>query len=232
MEYDEEQGLRIGANTTQHTVEMSDLLKREYPILAYAASKVGNIRVRTMSTVGGTVCEADHQADLPPTLMALNATVVADGINGRREIPISEFYVGPYETVLETNELVVEVKVPAMGPRSAGVYLKHVTGPITDRPCLGVAAVGRLDDEGNLADISIVFGGIAGVPWRPEGAEAAVRGQKLSEENIAAAANAAYEAADPIGDLRGSSWYKKEMVKVFTSRALTQLNEKLQKGEK
>lgn len=232
MEYDAEQGLRIGANTTQHAVEMSDLLKREYPVLAYAASKVGNIRVRTMSTVGGTVCEADHQADLPPTLTALDATVIAQSVNGRRSIPISEFYVGPYETVLEPNELVVEVQVPPMGERSAGVYLKHVTGPITDRPCLGVAAYGQLDESGVLSEIRIVFGGIAGVPWRPEEAEAAVRGQRLSDENIAAAAEAAYAAADPLGDLRGSAWYKKEMVKVFTTRALNQLREKLEKGEK
>ena len=232
IEYDPSTGLRLGANTSQHAVEMSELLKREYPLLAVAASKVGNIRVRTMSTVGGTVCEADHQSDLPPTLMALGAVVVAQGPEGRRTIPISEFYVGPYETVLAHNEMVVEVQVPPMRAGSAGVYLKHVTGPITDRPCLGVAAVCGRDGSGRVDHVSIVLGGIAGVPWRPEGAEEVLRGSELDDETIRRAAEAAYEAAEPMGDLRGSAWYKKEMVKVFVARALTQLREKLDKGEK
>lgn len=216
------QGLRIGSMFSQHGLEISAELKRHFPMLASAASKVGNIRVRCQSTVGGTLCEADHQSDVPPTLTALDATVAVAGVGGAREVPIGQFYLGHYETVLQPGELVTEVQVPDLPTGARGVYLKHVTGPVTDRPCLGVAAVIRTDKSGRVDHARVVAGGVAGMPWRIESAEALLMGERPGDSLFDKIAETAYTEADPMSDLRGSAWYKREMVKVFVRRALEQ----------
>lgn len=213
-------GLRLGAMTTQHSLEVSDVLRRRFPVLAAAASRVGNIRVRTMSTVGGTVCEADHQSDLPPALVAHDARVRAVDPAGDRWIPLQDFYLGPYETVLRPGELVLEVFVPDLPPGTRGSFLKHVTGPITDRPCLNVTTLLRLDDQGRCADIRVVVGGVAGKPWRVREIEPLCAGKPLCEELVAQASETAHGLADPVADLRGSTWYKREMVRVFVRRGI------------
>lgn len=216
-------GLRIGALTSQHDLEASALLADRYPALRRAASQVANIRIRVMSTVGGSLCEADHQSDLSPMMTALGATLTVQGPDAERQVPLAEFYTGPYETVLQPGELVREVQVPELPAGSRGTYLKFVTGPASDRPCLGVAAVAQLDSAGRCQDVRLVLGGIAGVPWRVREAEALLVGERLSATAIAAAAQRAYQLADPLDEPRASAWYKKEMVRVCVGRALAEL---------
>lgn len=227
LEHKAGKGLRIGAMFSQHGLEISDLLKAHYPILASAASKVGNIRVRCQSTIGGTLCEADHQADVPPVLVALDATLSAASRNGIRQIAVAEFYRGHYETALEPGEILIEVQVPELATGTVGTYLKHVTGPITDRPCVGVAVLLRADEGGRIAAARIVVGGVSYQPWRVAAAEAALLGEPPSASLFEKAAAIAYEQADPLSDLRGSAWYKREMVNVFVRRALEEAAEQL-----
>jgi len=215
--------VRLGSMVTQHTLEISPLIRQRLPMLAEAASTVGNIRVRVVSTVGGSLSEADYQSDLAPALAALGARVHIHGRQGGRAVPVVEFLRGMYEVDLQPGEVVAAVEVPLPPPGSAAAYLKHVTGPITDRPCLGVAAVVTLDGTGRCRALRVALSSVMGFSSRPlviDGAAAGVAGRPLDEDAIAAVADAAYAQADPPDDLRGSAWYRREMTRVFTRRAL------------
>jgi carbon-monoxide dehydrogenase medium subunit len=221
--------LALGAMVTQHTLEVSQSVRRRCPVLAAAAAKVGNIRVRTVSTAGGSLCEADYQSDLAPTLACLGARVCVWGPQGARTQPVVEFLRDAYDVDLARGEIVVGIEIPVPPPDAVAVYLKHVTGPITDRPCLGVAALVGLDGEGACTGLRVAVGSVRGVSSRPlvvDAGDVAVAGRRLDDEAIAAVAEAACARADPPSDLRASAWYRKEMTRVFVRRALAQARER------
>ena len=215
--------LHLGAMVTQHDVEISPIIRRAVPLLPEAAGKVGNIRVRCASTVGGSLAEADYQSDLAPALAAADARVEIYGPDGTRLVPVAEFLRGMYEVDLRPGEVVAGVRVPLPPAGTGMAYLKHVTGPITDRPCIGVAAVVTLDSGGICRGLRVALSSVLGFNSRPLVVDAAViggEGRRLDDAAIDVVAEAVYREADPPDDLRGSSWYRKEMTRVFTRRAL------------
>lgn len=225
--------LALGAMVTIHAVSQWTLARERLPLLAEALAMVGNIRVRTMATIGGSLCEADYQSDLSPVLVALGATVVLSGRGASRPVPVADFFTGLYETALQGGEILVGVEVPLLPPGSGTAYLKHVTGPITDRPCLGVGAIVTLDDTGECRDVRVAVGGAIGMTSRPllvSGLSALAAGSRLTDDLIGAVAEEAYRQADPMSDLRASSWYRKEMARVFTRRALRAARERAKSG--
>ena len=218
-----EGGVSIGACTRLRTIEHSPVVAERLPLLRTAVGLIANVRVRAAAMAGGTLCEADYQSDFPIALMALGGRVRARGSRGERVIPIEDFYVGPYTTALETDELVTGVEVDA-APQSAGTaYLKCVTGPSTDRACVAVAAVKDLDSAGRCVHARLVVGGVNGVSSRPlrvKSAEDLVLGDKLTTGAIAQMSAIACGEADPVSDIKAPAWYKKQMVQVFCRRAL------------
>lgn len=216
--------LFFGALVTQHTLETSPQVHRHLPVLAEAAAKVGNIRIRAVSTVGGSLCEGDYQSDLSPTLACLGARVQIHGPEGVRTVPVLDFLRDTYEVDLARGELVTGVEVPLSPCNSAAAYVKHVTGPITDRPCLGVAALVALEAAGDACtELRVALSSVHGVSSRPllvDAAAIGVRGRRLDDAAIEAVAEAAYTRADPPSDLRASAWYRKEMTRVFVRRAV------------
>ena len=120
LSYITDQGshVAIGALTRHHDVHHSELLAREVPLLAHAAGQVGDPQIRHRGTIGGSVAHADPASDLPAVLLALDATLVARGTDGAREIGIGEFFQSLFETVLEPGELLTEIRVPKPGRRS------------------------------------------------------------------------------------------------------------------
>jgi aerobic carbon-monoxide dehydrogenase medium subunit len=215
--------LFLGGLVTQHTLEISPRVRRDVPVLAEAAAKVGNIRIRAVSTVGGSLCEGDYQSDLSPTLACLGARVQVHGPEGVRTAPVLDFLRDTYEVDLARGELVTGIEVPLPRPNAAAAYVKHVTGPITDRPCVGVAAVVAVDAAGNCEDLRVALSSVQGVSSRPllvDAAAAGIAGRRLDDAAIDAVADCAYRRADPPSDLRASAWYRKEMTRVFVRRAL------------
>jgi aerobic carbon-monoxide dehydrogenase medium subunit len=213
----------IGSMVTQHTLEISTRIRDRLPVLAEAAAKVGNIRVRTVSTVGGSLCEGDYQSDLAPTLSVLGARVLLHGPRGGRTAPVEEFLRDAYEVDLARGEIATAVEIPMPPEGSTAVYLKHVTGPITDRPCLGVAVLLSLASDGTCRTLRVGLSSVMGFSSRPlviDGAAIGVTGRAVDEESIQAVAQAAYDRADPPSDLRASGWYRKQMVRVFVRRAI------------
>jgi aerobic carbon-monoxide dehydrogenase medium subunit len=122
LSYISDQGshIAIGALTRHHDVEHSELLDREIPLLAHAAGQVGDPQIRHRGTIGGSIAHADPASDLPAVLLALDATLVARGDDGSREIPVGEFFQGLFETVLEPGVLLTEMRVPLRAARSRG----------------------------------------------------------------------------------------------------------------
>jgi carbon-monoxide dehydrogenase medium subunit len=215
--------LTLGSLVTQHALEVSPIVRARLPILAAAAAKVGNIRVRTMSTMGGSLAEADYQSDLAPALAALGATVHMYGGRTTRSMPVADFLKDMYETDLQRGEIVTGVDVPVPPAGSGAAYLKLVTGPITDRPCLGVAAVVTLDGDGRCRALRVALSSVMAFSSRPfavDGESTGVVGRPLDDAAIEAVADRVYAAVDPPDDARATAWYRREMTRVYVRRAL------------
>ena len=210
--------LRIGALVRHKTCERSELLRGRYGTLGATAPQVSDPIVRNLGTLCGSVAHADPQGDWASALLATGAEVVAQSSGGTRTIPIGEFMLGPFMTVLEPTELITEVRVPDPGARSGGTYLK-LERKVGDFATAGVAVHVSLDN-GTIGRAGIALTGVGATNIKATAAEESLAGAEPTDEAIAAAAALAAEAADPVGDHRGSVEYKRNVVRVFTERGL------------
>ena len=215
-------GLRIGALATIRDAEMSVLIRERNPTLSRTFGKVGNIRVRNAATVGGNLSEADYASDPPCVLVALRARVKANSVRGEREIPVATLFRGFYETALDPDEILTELIVPDLAPGSRSIYLKYISRSSEDRPCVGIAAVLETEPDGSCKDLRLVAGAVSEIPQEIESAEAMARGKHLTDSLIEEIAEAYADAIDPLSDLRGSAWYRKQIIRVMARRALQQ----------
>ncbi|MFL5800721.1 MAG: FAD binding domain-containing protein [Roseiflexaceae bacterium] len=222
LSYIKEQGgeLRIGALTREAELDASDLVRTRYLLLADTARVIADPLVRNMATVGGNLAHADPANDHPATMLAYGATVVATGPSGQRVIPIAEFFTGLFATALASDEILSEIRIPTPPAHSGGAYMK-LERKVGDYATAAVAAQITLDAGGVCQYAGIGLTAVDSVPVKAVRAEAALRGQPLSDEAIRAAAQTASEECDPTADLRGSADYKRAMVKVLARRALT-----------
>ncbi len=216
-------GLHIGALTRLRAVERSAAVREFCPALAKAFGVVGNVRIRNQATVGGNLAEADYASDPPAMLLALNARARTVSPAGEREIPLAEFFLGFYTTALAPDEIVTEVSVPPLAETARAAYLKFASRSAEDRPCVGVAAVADLDESGRCRDLRVAVGAAVETPQRLAKAEAMAKGNKITDELIAAVADEYSRSLDALSDARGSAWYRREMIGVFVRRALTAL---------
>ncbi len=216
-------GMSFGACARLREIESSTLVRDRLPLFGAAVQHIGNMRVRSAATVGGTLCEADYQSDFSVALMALGARVRARNRHGERLIPIEDFYTAPYATALKPAEVAVEIEVDAAPQATSSAYLKCVTGPVTDRPCVAVAAVVGLDTKGGCVYCRLVAGGVNGFSSRPlriTAAEKLATGAVITSQTIEAMCEIAFNESDPASDLKAPAWYKKKMTTVFCRRAL------------
>jgi carbon-monoxide dehydrogenase medium subunit len=207
--------LRLGAMTSHRAVERSDVVKDGWPTLAFNFSVVASPRVRNQATVGGVVADADYASDPPSMLAALRARVVARSTRGEREIPMEEFVLGHYETALEDEELITEVRVPRGDGRS--VYRKFRSRSSEDRPCVSIAAV---RENGGLR---VVVGAVAERPQYFPEVCAIAEGERLDGELAAEVGSRYAEEIQPLSDSRGSARYRRRVIAVEVRRALEDL---------
>lgn len=212
--------IALGALVRHRDVELDPLVRERLPLLAEVFGVVANVRVRNAATVGGVLAESDYASDPPAVFLALDAEVDVAGPAGSRSIPIAEFFVAFYETAIEPAEIVTGVRVPIPPAGSVGVYEKYVTRSSEDRPCVGVAALVRLAADGTAADVRVAVGAAAETPQRFPDLEAAARGRRLEPDVLAAIAAGYAERIETLDDMRGSAWYRTEMVKVWVRRAI------------
>jgi len=225
INYDEQHGLKIGALTTIRDLETSIELQKRYPIIPQAASQLGSVAIRNVATVGGNLCNALPSAEMAQPLIALSASVKIVGPDGDRLIPLEDFFTGVGTTALKKNELLVEIQIPAQSPDTWGLYFKHSVRGTIDLAIVNLAIVITLERQNKTCkDIRIVMGAVAETPIRAKEAERVLRGKEIDKQLISKAAKTASEEAHPrAGSIRGSVEYKKEMIRVFTGRALREL---------
>lgn len=219
ISFDPQTGLRIGALAAIYDIEASPLVRQHYPVLAEACHVVANIRIRNMATLGGNVAHGDYQSDPPTVLVALDAAVELLSRAGRRQIKLTDFLKGSYETALEPGELISELIVPPAG-HLRGTYTKFTTGSSEERPCVGIAALASMDKD-ICVELRLVIGAVSPKPMRFKSGESMARGEKLTAELIERIALAAGQSVDPIDDLRGTAAYKRHVVHVLVRRALS-----------
>jgi carbon-monoxide dehydrogenase medium subunit len=200
----------IGALTRHMDIENSALLQADAPLLAHAASHVGDPQVRHRGTLGGTIAHADPASDLPATTLALGATYVAQGPNGTREIAAGDFYQGFLTSALEADEMLTEVRVPKMN--GAGWSFQKFNRRAQDWAIVGVAAWRSNGDSG------VALVNMGSTPVMASSVSSALAGGASIED---AAAQAGAEA-DPQADLNASVDYRNHLAKVLVKRALTE----------
>ncbi len=221
INYDKEKGLRIGALTTIRSLEKSAELCQRYTVISQASSQLGSVAIRNMGTLGGNLCNAAPSAETAPALIGLSAKARIVGPDGERVVPLEDFFTGPGTTVLKTAELLVEIQVPVLPPRTKGVYLKHAIRGAIDLAIVGVAIIITLEPETKVCeDIKVVLGAVAPTPMRAKKTEELIRGKRIDDTLINESAESASTEAHPISDVRASAWYRTEMVKVLTRRVL------------
>jgi aerobic carbon-monoxide dehydrogenase medium subunit len=215
---DPDGSLRIGALCRHADLEFSDLLKSTQPTMAAAAPLVADPLVRNRGTLVGSLCHADPQGDWASVLLSLGGSVIAQGPGGRRSIPLSEFVTGPFQNVLEHDEIAVEAVVPPAAGARAGGYLK-LERRVGDFATVGVAVAVETSGP-DVVRAGIALTGVGGSTIGATEAAAALTGGPLTAESIAEAAGLAASAAQPRTDHRGTAAYKRQLVRVFVTRIL------------
>lgn len=215
----EENGvLKIGALTREAEIEHAGLLKQKFPIFGDVTKLIADPQVRNMGTVGGNLAHGDAANDHPAAMLALRATVIANGAGGQRSIPIDEFFFGFYTTALQPGEILTEIQIP-VPPKGTGSAYHKLERKVGDYATAGVAVQLTIENDVCKA-IGIGLTNVNPTPLRAARSEQFLLNKSLTDENIATAARLASEDCSPSSDLRGSEEYKRAMVAVLVKRMI------------
>jgi carbon-monoxide dehydrogenase medium subunit len=218
--FDPQKGLTVGALVTHHEIETSTLVKEKFPVLAEAEKEVANIRVRNMGTVGGNLASGEPLTDLAQILIGLGSEAKIVGPRAERTIPVEELFVDFYQTSLAEDEILTQVVIPPLPPRSGVAYIRFSSSSVVDKPAAGVCMRVSLDATGEACRIvRLVLGCVGATPVRARRAEDVAAGKKITAELAEEAAALAAEECNPISDLRGSEAYKRAVVRALVRRA-------------
>lgn len=222
--FDSQGALRLGPLLTMQALSTSPALTGGFTLLAKAASKVGSLQVRNRATIGGNICQASPSGDTLPALLCLNSRAKLKGKEGERIISLEDFFLGPGKNALGTDEILTEILIPPPPEKSCAVYKKLSLRRAMDPAVVGVAILGTFDRlRGCFKEIRIGLGAVAPTPLRAKKAEGMLTGVRVREGLIKEAAAAASDEARPLSDIRGSEWYRREMVKQFTEEAVKEM---------
>lgn len=220
LNYIREEGgaLHIGATSTHYSVESSALVRAKCPLLSATAAAIGDVQVRNMGTMGGSVAHADPAADYPAALQALEAKVVIRGAKGERTVSIADFFVDSFTTTIEPGEVIREIIVPVEEAGTGTSYQKMVQ-PASGFAIVGVAArVRRSGGKITLARIGVT--GLSNIGYRATAAEKALEGTAGSADDVAKASALVSQGADANSDLHASADYRKHLTAVYAARAI------------
>ena len=213
------ESLIIGALTVHADIAASDLVSKQLPGLADAASMIGDVQVRNRGTVGGSVAHADPAADLPVILTALNASFVLQSASSNRTVAADDFFIDFYTTAVTANEVLTEIRVP-LPPSGAGTAYAKLPHPASGYVVVSAGVLIHRQPSGQCASARIAIGGMGSNPIRATATEAALHGQPLTPDVIARAAAKAAEGTDPDDDSYASADYKRHVATVYARRAI------------
>lgn len=214
---DEGDAIAIGALVTYAELKASALLRERCALLPRAASVVGDVQVRNRGTIGGALAHADPAGDLCAAVLALDARLKLVSTRGERWVWAGEFFLGMYASVLEPDEVLAEIRVPAIaGWRCA--YLKAARRP-SDFALVGVAVRCRIDGRA-CADLAMAITGVSDRVFRARSVEEALNGRELETALIEETASRSMDGVDVSGDIHASSEYRTHLARVYVSRAI------------
>ncbi|MBU0513190.1 MAG: xanthine dehydrogenase family protein subunit M [Proteobacteria bacterium] len=226
MEVDSEGEVEIGSLTTVADLAASPMISKKFSVLSQAAATIGSLQTRNKATVGGNISRAAPSADLVPALLVLEARAILLGPGGQREVPLSEFFLGPGLTVMGPQEILTRIMVPPAPVASSSLYLKQGRRKSVDLAIVGVAVLVAWAEEHNLCrEARIALASVAPQPMRAHQAESWLAGQMMSPELINQCADAAAAEARPISDSYGDEWYKRHLVRALVTRCLRRLSD-------
>lgn len=209
----------IGALVRHRALERGEGPLRDCPILQEAAALIGNVRVRTLGTIGGSLAHADPAAELPAVARALDGTLVVRGAAGERAIPAHEFFVGALTTALAPDEVIVGIRLPVLGP-GVGYAVTEFTRRAGDFAIVAAVAVVEVRPAGEIARARVALAGVGSTPLRLPGVEAALASERPDPRILRRAAEGASREIEPEGDAHASAAYRRHLARVLTARAL------------
>lgn len=223
-------GLRLGAMVRQRRLERDPLVARHAPLLFEAMPCVAHPQIRSRGTLGGSLAHADPAAELPVIVLALDARLRAQSTHGERWIPAADFFQGLFTTVLTPEEMLVEIALPALPPRTGTSFLEFARRR-GDYAILGVAAVVSLDERGGCQQARLVYLNAGDGPVDARQAAELLRGRPLTPAACLAAANhAAEHEIAPTGNVHATPAYQRHLARVLTRRALAVAVERARGG--
>jgi carbon-monoxide dehydrogenase medium subunit len=222
--YDPRRGLGVGAAVTMNQLARHPDVLAHYPLLAEAANSVASYQLRNRATVGGNLCNASPCADIAPATLVMDGRFVLRQPHDDRTVPAASFFLGPGQSVLLADEMMVSIDVPAPPAGSVGRYLKLGRNKVGDLALVSVAVLGYPDPTASSGQrFRIALGSVAPVPLRVPEAEALLAEHLDGEASLRLAAQKAVEAASPIDDVRSSAAYRSAMVYNLTLRGLREV---------
>jgi carbon-monoxide dehydrogenase medium subunit len=211
--------LSIGAFLTHSAIEKSSIVRLNYPILHDAAKNIGSVQIRNVATIGGNLVNAVPSADGAIPLIALDGKAQIYGTKGRRSVDLGRFFLGPGQCDLDRGEILLEIVIPPLLPRTGGAYVKHGRREAMELPMLGVGVLLSLEEDSTTcARARICLGVAAPTPLRCLEAEKYLTGKTVDDTSLAEAGRIAAEESRVRDSIRGLAWYRREMVGVLVKR--------------
>jgi len=219
---EEGETVRIGAMTRERHLEFDPSIAKRTPLLTEAASFIAHPQIRNRGTIGGSIVNADPAAELPVLMLTLNARLKAKNVSGERWIDAQEFFVGMFTTALELDEILVEIELPFMSPRTGWSFLE-VAPRAGDYALMGVAALVTLDENGKCKRAKLVYLNAGDGPVDAKEAARLLEGEKINDQLIESAAGLAGEKEiNPFGNIHTSPEFQRHLANVLTKKALKQ----------
>jgi len=217
-----ESDLFIGACTTMAAISRHPAVQKRFGALKSGADNMGTHLIRNRATIGGNVCNASPAGDTLPALLVYDAAALAESPDGKREIPLTDFFKGPGKTDLKNDEILTGFRLPYPQDHSGAHYIQLGKRKSAEINVVNAASFLTIDPgTGKIVSVRIALGSVAPTPIRAPEAEAALMGRTAGDDVFnAAAENARFKDCSPIDDFRGSAAYRRAMVGVLTKRTL------------
>ncbi len=217
--YNTSDGLSVGAATPVYLLYNDNDIQTHYPALVEAITVIGGTAIQGRASLGGNLCNSSPAGDSLTSMMALGAIANIAGPNGERDVAVSEFFTGPGRNILDLGEFVVAISFATPPANSGAAWQRFIPRNEMDIAVVNCGSYVQLDGE-IVTDARIALGAVAATPIMVPAAAEALIGRQITDETISAAAEASYEAATPIADMRGSVKQRKHLSKVLTQRTL------------
>lgn len=202
-------GIRIGSLTTINDIAKSNLINSLFPPLSLACKYLGSTQVRNRATIGGNLCNASPAAETAAPLLIYNTELSIVGKKGKRKVSLEDFFVGPNDTILKTDEILVDLFIPKPPIDSIGLYVKHSPRRAMDICVAGIAVLAKTKNKAFIEDIRIAFNALNSTPVRGYKIENFLIGKVLDSDLITEAGKMTEEIINPINDVRASANYRR-----------------------